>query len=82
MYNCEAESLRNGNVLVKVLDDEQQLVGAGAYFGKGTGIVFLREEINSPEVQEKLQESINEACSKFHLNVGWNLLKQPNASEG
>ena len=82
MYYCETESLRYGNVLVKVLDKEHRLVGSGAYFGRGNGKVFLQEEIDSPEVQKKLQDSIDEACSKIHLHVKWDLLKQPNASEG
>lgn len=82
MYYGETESLRYGNVLVKAFDEDHRLVGVGLYFGRGNGKMYLQEEINSPEAQEELKKSIAEACSKIHLYVKWELLKQSNACEG
>ena len=73
MYYCETESLRYGNELIKAFNHEHRLVGVGLYFGRGTGKMYLHEEIDSPEAQSELKKIIAEACP----HVEWEL-HQPN----
>ena len=69
MYYCEVDSLRYGNVIVKVFDQDHRLVGVGTCFGENDCYMRLHKKIDSPEALEKIRRAMAE--DKNCPQVNW-----------